>query len=153
LRPMRFQGVLELHGKTATGFAVPPEVVADLGSQKRPPVRVTVGGYTYRTTMAPMGGRFLIPVSAENRAAAGLTAGDEVTVEIEFDTETREIAMPADLAAALEPYPDARAYFDGLATSHRKEWVRWIEESKKVETRQARVAKAVEGLRAGNPRH
>jgi len=150
---MRFHGVLELHGKTATGFAVPPEVVTDLGPQKRPPVRVTVAGYTYRTTVAPMGGRFLIPLSAENRTAAGLNAGDEVPVEIELDTEARDIGVPADLAAALEPYPDARAYFEGLATSHRKEWVRWIEEAKKAETRAARVTTAVQGLRAGRPRH
>lgn len=145
--------MLELHGKTATGFAVPDEVVAGLGSDKRPPVRVTVAGYTYRTTVAPMGGRFLVPVSAANRAAAGLTAGAEVTVDIELDTDSRDVAVPPDLAAALEPHPGARAYFDGLATSHRKEWVRWIEESKKAETRAARVEKAVEGLRAGRPRH
>lgn len=150
---MRFRGVLELHGKTATGFAVPDEVVTGLGSQKRPPVRVTVAGYTYRTTMAPMGGRSLIPFSVEHRTAAGLTAGAEVDVDIELDTDSREVPVPADLAAGLAAYPEARAYFDGLATSHRKEWVRWIEEAKRADTREARVTKAVEGLRTGRPRH
>src|ERR1700712_2094916 len=119
---MRFRSVVELGGKTATGIEVPDEVVAALGSGRRPSVRVTVGGHTYRTTVASMGGRFLVPLSAENRSAAGAAAGDEVEVEIEVDDAPREVEIPADLAAALDGDPQARAFFDRLAFSHRKEW-------------------------------
>jgi uncharacterized protein YdeI (YjbR/CyaY-like superfamily) len=96
-----------------------------------------------------MGGRFLVPLSAENRAAAGVAAGDEVDVDIALDTAPREVIAPADLADALAHDDEARRFFDILAYTHRKEWVRWIEEAKKTETRNARVARAVEALRAG----
>jgi hypothetical protein len=148
---MRFQAVVELGGKTATGLRVPDEVVEGLGGGKRAAVRVRVGGHTYRTTVARMGGRFLVPLSAENRAAAGVAAGDAVEVEIELDTAPRTVEVPADLAAALAGEEAARAYFDGLAYTHRKEWVRWVEEAKRPETRARRVASTVEQLRAGRP--
>lgn len=118
---MRFHTVVELGGKTATGFQVPDEIVAALEQGRRPAVRVTVGGHGYASTVASMGGRFLVPLSAENRAAAGVAAGDE----------------------------SARAFFDGLAYTHRKEWVRWIEEAKRPEIRSTRVAKTAHALRAG----
>ena len=138
---------MTLGGKTATGLQVPDEVVTALGAGKRPPVVVTVGGHTYRSTIAPMGGAFWIPLAAEHREAAGLTAGDEVDVVVEHDPSPREVALPDDLAAAFDD--DVRAFFDGLAPSHRKEWVRWVEEAKKPETRAARVEKTVHSLRAG----
>jgi hypothetical protein len=144
---MEFRTTVTLGGKTATGLQVPDEVVTALGAGKRPPVVVTVGGHTYRTTVAPMGGAFWIPLAAEHREAAGLTAGEEVTVVVEHDTAPREVSLPDDLAAAFDD--DVRAFFDGLAPSHRKEWVRWVEEAKKPETRAARVEKTVESLRAG----
>ena len=149
LSAMRFRATVELGGKTATGIEVPPDVVAALGSGNRPPVTVTLGGHTYRTTVARMGGRFLIPLSAENRTAAGVAAGDQVDVDIEPDATPREVETPADLAAALAHDDAARAAFDGLSYTHRKEWVRWIEEAKKAETRATRLAKTVESLRAG----
>jgi hypothetical protein len=93
---VRFRSTVELGGKTATGIPVPAEVVAALGSHKRPAVRVTLGAHSYRSTVAPMGGRFMFPVSAENRAGAGVAAGDEVDVELELDTEPRELAVPPD---------------------------------------------------------
>jgi len=145
---MKFRATVELNGKTATGIEVPGDVVAALGSG-RPPVTVTIGGHTYRTTVARMGGRYLVPLSAENRAAAGVAAGDQVDVDIEPDSAPREVEVPADLAGALAGDDAARATFDGLAFTHRKEWVRWIEEAKKHETRAARLAKTVESLRAG----
>lgn len=148
---MRFRATVELGGKTATGLQVPDDVVAELGSGKRPAVSVTIGGYTYRTTVASMGGRFMIPLSAENRTAAGVAAGDEVDVDIEVDTAPREVIVPDDLAAALDG--PARTFFDGLAYTHRKEWVRWVEDAKKAETRTARIAKAVDDLRAGKRTH
>jgi hypothetical protein len=148
---MRFRATVELGGKTATGLQVPDDVVAGLGGGKRPAVAVTIGGHTYRTTVASMGGRFMIPLSAENRTAAGVAAGDEVDVDIVADTAPREVTVPDDLAAAFDP--GVRAIFDGLAYTHRKEWVRWVEEAKKPETRTARIAKTVEGLRAGKKTH
>ena len=144
---MEFRTTVVQSGKTATGLQVPDDVVAALGGGKRPPVTVTLGGYGYRTTVAPMGGAFWIPLAAEHREAAGLQAGQEVDVRVELDTATRETPLPEDLAAALDD--DARAFFDGLAPSHRKEWVRWVEEAKKPETRAARVEKTAEALRAG----
>jgi hypothetical protein len=144
---MEFRTTVTLGGKTATGLQVPDEVVAALGTGRRPPVVVTVGGYSYRSTVAPMGGAFWIPLAAEHREAAGVQAGAEVDVVVELDTAPREVALPDDLAAALDD--DVRAFFDGLAPSHRKEWVRWVEEAKKPETRAARIEKTVESLRAG----
>jgi len=146
---MKFRATVELGGKTATGIEVPESVVAALGSGNRPPVTVTIGGHSYRTTVARMGGRFLIPLSAENRTAAGVAAGDLVDVGIEPDTAPREVDVPADLAEVLARDDAARATFDGLSFTHRKEWVRWVEEAKKPETRATRLAKTVESLRAG----
>jgi hypothetical protein len=146
---MRFRTTVELGGKTATGIEVPEDVVTALGSGNRPPVTVTVGGHSYRTTVARMGGRFLVPLSAENRTAAGVAAGDQVEVDIELDSGPREVAVPGDLAAALAGDDTARANFDGLSFTHRKEWVRWIEEAKRPETRATRLAKTVESLHAG----
>ena len=144
---MEFRTTVVQSGKTATGLQVPDDVVAALGGGKRPPVTVTVGAHTYRTTVAPMGGAFWIPLAAEHREAAGLQAGQEVDVRVELDTATRETPLPEDLAAALDE--DARAFFDGLAPSHRKEWVRWVVEAKKPETRAARIEKTAEALKAG----
>jgi hypothetical protein len=146
---MKFRATVELHGKTATGIEVPDELVTALGAGNRPAVTVTVGGHSYRTTVSRMGGRFLIPLSAENRTAAGVSAGDEVDVGIEPDTAPREVEVPADLAEALAKDEAAKTTFDGLAFTHRKEWVRWVEEAKKAETRATRLAKTVEALHAG----
>ena len=145
--------MVELGGKTATGLAVPDEVVERLGAGKRPAVKVTIGDYTYRTTVAPMGGRSMVPLSAEHRSAAGVVAGDEIDVDIEADQEPRTVAVPADLGAALAGDEQARTFFDGLSYSRRKEWVRWIEEAKRAETRADRIDKAVASLHAGIPRH
>ena len=144
---MEFRTTVVQSGKTATGLQVPDDVVAALGGGKRPPVTVTLGGYGYRTTVAPMGGAFWIPLAGEHREAAGVRAGQEVDVRVELDTAPRETPLPEDLAAALDD--GARAFFEGLAPSHRKEWVRWVEEAKKPETRAARVEKTAEALRAG----
>jgi hypothetical protein len=146
---MKFRATVELGGKTATGIEVPDDVVAALGPGSRPPVTVTVGGHSYRTTVARMGGRFLVPLSAENRTAAGVAAADQVDVSIEPDTTPREVEVPADLAEALAKDDAARATFDGLSYTHRKEWVRWVEEAKKADTRATRLTKTVEALHAG----
>jgi hypothetical protein len=146
---MRFEATIELSGKSATGIQVPDHVVAKLGPAGRPAVVVTIGDHSYRTTVARMGGRYLVPLSAENRQAAGVAAGEQIQVDITLDTAVRTVEIPPDLAAALDP--PARAYFDALAFSHRKEWVRWIEDAKRPETRTNRVATAATRLREGRP--
>ncbi|MDV6279557.1 YdeI/OmpD-associated family protein [Rhodococcus sp. NM-2] len=146
---MRFRTTIELGGKTATGFRIPEDVVAELGSGRRPAVRVTIGGHTYRTTVAPMGGAFMIPLSAENRAGAGAAAGDEVDVDVELDTEPRVVTVPPDFADALDRQPDARTAFDALSYSNQRRHVLSIEGAKTDETRQRRIGKAVDALRQG----
>jgi Bacteriocin-protection, YdeI or OmpD-Associated/Domain of unknown function (DUF1905) len=143
---MRFHSTVTLGGKTATGIEVPEEVVIGLGRGKRPPVRVMLGDYSYRTTVAPMGGSYWIPLSAEHRGGAGLAAGDEVEVEIEVDDEPRVVDLPADLATALDQNPAARRAFDALSYSHQRQHVLAVEEAKKPETRQRRIEKAVADL-------
>ena len=149
---MRFRTTILLNGKTATGIAVPPDVVEALGGGKPPPVTVTLGAYAHRTTIAPRGERFLIPISAEHRAGAGVAAGDEVDVSVELDTAPRELTVPADLAAALDAGGDARRAFDGLSFSRRQSFVVNVEGAKTAETRERRIAKAVSALREGKAR-
>ncbi len=151
--PVTFHTTVELGGKTATGLHVPDDVVEALGTGKRPSVRVTIGGYTYPTTVARMGGRYLVPLSAENREAAGVSAGDEVDVEIELDTVPREVTVPPDLAEALAKDDRAREFFDSLACSHRKEWVRWVEDTKRPQTRESRIGQTVTALTEGRRAH
>ena len=145
---MRFGTVILSSGKTTTGIRVPDEIVAGLGRGKRPPVRVTINGHAYRSTVAVMGGRFMVGVSAENRALAGVSGGDHVDVEIELDTEPREVAVPDDLARALQEQPAAKRFFDGLSYSKQQWFVLSVEGAKTPETRRRRVAKAIEMLRA-----
>jgi hypothetical protein len=145
---MRFEAKVELHGKTATGIEVPEPVMSSLGESKRPAVAVSIAGHQYRTTVSRMGGRYLIPLSAENRQAAGVSAGDTVEIEIELDDAPRTVEVPEDLQAALDAEDSqTRAFFTGLAFSHRKEWVRWIEEAKRPQTRADRVTRTVAALR------
>ena len=146
---MLFHATLILNGKTATGIQVPDAIVEQLGAGKRPPVRVTIGSYTYRTTVAPMGGQFWIPVSAENRAGAGINAGDDLDVEIEIDTEPRAVTVPADLMAALDADPAAKQAFEKLSYSNKRLHVLSVEDAKTPETRQRRVEKVITTLRGG----
>jgi uncharacterized protein DUF1905/bacteriocin resistance YdeI/OmpD-like protein len=143
---MRFRTTIRQSGKTATGIALPPEIVEALGKGKRPPVRVTINGHTYRSTVAVMGGEFMVGVSAEQRANAGAAGGDEVDVDIELDTEPREVTVPPDFAEALEVALDAKRAFEGLSYSNRFRHVLSIEQAKTAETRQRRIVKAVAEL-------
>jgi hypothetical protein len=144
---VKFTAPLVLHGKTATGFEVPAEVVTALGAGKRPPVKVTINGYTYQNTVAPMGGQFLIGVSAEHRKGAGVAAGDLLTVELELDAAPREVVPPQDLVAALDAEPGARGRFDALSYTMRKEHTRSVESAKAEATRLRRIEKIVADLR------
>ncbi|MFB4292383.1 YdeI/OmpD-associated family protein [Nonomuraea sp. ATR24] len=146
---MSFRTTVELAGRTATGFEVPAGIVEALCSGRRPAVTVTVNGYSYRSTVAVMGGRYLLPLSAEHRQGAGVAAGDEVEVTLELDTAPREVAVPGDLAEALGRAPEAKAFFDGLSYSRRRRVVLQVEGAKKAETRQRRVADAITKLAAG----
>ncbi|GAA3631889.1 YdeI/OmpD-associated family protein [Microlunatus ginsengisoli] len=142
----RFQTTIELNGKTATGFRVPTEVVEALGSGKKPKVRVTIGPHTYRSTIAVYGGTSMLPLSAENRSAAGVAAGDLVAVVLELDTAPRTVELPDDLAAALAASPGAREAFDALSYSLQRERAESVASAKRAETRQRRIATIVDGL-------
>ena len=146
---MRFRASIELAGKTATGIEVPAAVVAKLGSSKKPAVRVTIKGYTYRSTVASMGGRFMLPVSAEVREAAGVAARDKVDVDVELDTAPREVTVPADFSRALTREPAAKRFFEGLSFSNKQRIVIAIEAAKTPETRERRITKSVSSLREG----
>ena len=145
-----FRTTVEREG-TGTFLRVPPDVVAQLGSRKRPPVRVTLGGHTFRSTIAIYGADFYLPLKAANREEAGVAAGDFVDVTVELDEEPRIVEIPDDLAAALAADGDASAAFDRLSYSHRREYVEWIDEAKRAETRARRIAGTVERLHAGRP--
>ena len=149
---MRFRTTIRQSGKTATGIQVPDEVVEALGSGKRPAVRVTINGYTYRSTVAVLSGVYMVGVNAEHRAAAGVAGGDEVDVEMELDTAPREVTVPADLAAALDAEPDARRTFDGLSYSNKSWHVLQVAGAKTDETRQRRIARSVAVLKQGRAR-
>jgi len=145
---MRFRTKILPAGKTAAGIEVPAKVVAALGSSKRPPVRATINGYTYRSTVAVMGGKFMLGVSNEVRQSAGVAAGDTVDIDLELDTETREVELPADFAAALAKDARAKKFFDSLSYSKKLRLVIPID-IKNVETRKERIARTVAGLREG----
>lgn len=149
---MRFHTRLLQSGKTATGIEVPAEVVSALGAGKRPPVRVTINGFTYRSTIAVMGGTFMVGVSADNRAGAGIKGGDEIDVDIELDSSPRELDVPAELEAALDADPDARRTFDGLSYSNRSWHVLQVTGARTDETRERRIAKSIAALREGRAR-
>lgn len=138
-----FRSTVELSGKTATGLEVPAEVVETLGSGKRPAVEVGIGSHTYRSTVAVMDGRFMLPLSSENREAAGVSAGDAVEVRLTLDTAPRVVEVPADFAAALAAEPVAKEFFDTLSYSLQRWHVLSIEGAKTQATRERRVAKSV----------
>ncbi|MCP2328260.1 hypothetical protein HDA40_006767 [Hamadaea flava] len=129
------------------GLEVPPEVVEALGGGKRPPVVITVNGHTWKSRVAIMRGRNLLGLSNANRQAAGVTVGEEVEVTLELDAEPRVVVEPDDFARALDADPAARAAYDGLAHSHKREHVLAIESAKKPETRARRIEKAIAMLR------
>lgn len=120
-----------------------------LGAGKRPPVRVTIRGYTYRNTVAVMEGRYMISVSAEVREKAGVAGGEEVDVDLELDTEKREVEVPEDLAAALKRDPEACRFFDGLSYSNKRRLVMAIDAAKAADTRSRRIEKTVANLHDG----
>ena len=141
--PVEFVAELLGTGGSTTGFEVPPEVVTTLGAGKRPKVVVTIGGHSWRTSIAPMGGGFMLGVSAANRASTGLLAGQKVTVIVAVDDAPRVVEVPADLAEALAGAPEATAAWARLSYSHQRAHVEAVLAAKRPETRAARVLKTL----------
>jgi hypothetical protein len=137
----------------AAAVVLDDDCVAAVGEgAKRFPVVATVNGYTWRTTITRMGGEFLLGLNRAVRQEAGVEAGDTVEVKLDLDTAPREVEVPEALANALAEDSQARAAFERLAYTHRNEYARWIAEAKRDETRQRRLAQALEMLRQGRTR-
>jgi hypothetical protein len=146
---VKFRTTILAAGKNITGIHVPDEVVAALGSSRKPAVAVTLNGYTYRSTVASMRGKFMVGVSADVRAKSGVKGGDTLDVEIVLDTAPRVLEIPPDLAAALAAEPAAQAAFDKLSYSNKRRHTMPLDEAKTAETRARRIEKSVENLKAG----
>ncbi len=146
----RFTVELERVGKTATMFRVPFDLKEAFG-RARPPVAVTIRGHTWRTTPGVYDGVGHIVVNRSVKAATGVDAGDRVQIEMELDTKPRTVRVPADLRAALAADPVAKKAFADMSYTHRREYVEWVEEAKRPDTRARRVAGTVERVRAGRP--
>ena len=151
--PQRFRAVLRPAGDTGgSAFDIPLEVAAALSEAKRPPVTVTINGHEYRTRLAVYGGQPMVGVSKAHRTAAGIDLGDEFEAEVALDTEPRVIEVPPDLAEALVADAAAAETFDRLSYTHRRDYVLWITQAKRPETRARRVTDALDRLREGKPR-
>ncbi|MGW0664701.1 YdeI/OmpD-associated family protein [Streptodolium elevatio] len=143
---MKFQTYVE-PPEPMRGLEVPPDVVEALGGGARPPVTITVNGHTWKSRVAILRGRHLLGLSNANRQAAGVEIGEPVEVEVELDTEPRTVVEPEDFARALDDDPVARAAYDNLSHSRKREHVLAIESAKKPETRRRRIDKAIAALR------
>jgi hypothetical protein len=149
---MKFRAELQRTGGNTTGFEVPQEIVDGLGGGGRPKVVVTLTGYTWRSSIAKMGGSYWLGVSAQHRAGAGVAGGDVLDVVVELDTAERTVIVPDDLAAALHGDPAAKSFWDGLSFSNKRWHVEQIEGAKTADTRARRVTRSVEMLAAGRAR-
>jgi hypothetical protein len=132
-----------------TGIQVPEDAVAKLASGKRPAVKVTLNGFTYRSTVAVMGGKFLIPLSAERRGLAKVKGGDKLDINLELDLSPREVELHADFKKALDKDKKAKAFFEGLSYSSKSGFAVPIIQAKTEETRKRRIEKALSDLKAG----
>jgi hypothetical protein len=146
---MRFRTEILANGKTAAGIEIPLDVLDALGTSRKPAVSVSLNGYTYRSTVATVNGMYMVGVSNDVRTAAGVAAGQVVDVDIELDTEPRVVAVPPDLAAALDAEPEARRFFETLSYSNKRRVVMPIDDAKTPETRGRRIEKSVASLREG----
>lgn len=147
---MRFRTTLAKGERNNTaGIVIPPEVIDSFGAGKRPPVKVTINGYTYPGTVAVMGGDFMVSLAAEHREKAGVSGGDTVDVDIEHDPSPRTVEVPDDLASALKT-AGAWDAFQSLAPSRRKEHVRGVNDAKAPETRARRINAVVQAASPGS---
>jgi len=149
---MKFRTTIRQSEGSATGIEIPDDVMAALGAGKKPPVKLSVNGYAYRSTVATVDGKSMVGFSAAHRTASGLNGGDAVDVDIEVDTEPRIVELPEDLAAALDAEPKARETFDKLSNSMKGYHVSQVLDAKTPETRQRRIEKSISVLREGKPR-
>jgi Bacteriocin-protection, YdeI or OmpD-Associated/Domain of unknown function (DUF1905) len=149
---VHFKTQLQPRGPAAAVILDDAQVAAVGEGAKRFPVVATVNGYTWRTSVARMGGEFLLGLNKEVRQGAGVAAGDEVEVTVELDTAPREVEVPEALAAALAADPQVKTSFEHMAFTHRKEYAHWVAEAKQEKTRQRRVQQALEMIRAGKTR-
>ena len=146
---LQFDGRLE-SDQGACFIRVPPQTLTALGEGKRAPVKVTLNGYTYRTTIAVYGGKSYIGVRREVREAAGVAAGDRLTVGLEYDAQVRTVDLPQVLRVALEADAATAAAFEKLSYTRRKEFVQWVTGAKRAETQRRRMEQAMAMLR-GRP--
>jgi hypothetical protein len=149
---MKFTAELESSGKNTAGFVVPADVVEALGGGAHPKVSVTVNGYTFRTSIARMGGRFMLGFSAERRTEAGVTPGEVLDVEVELDTAPRELDVPKELTAALAADAKAKEFWDTLSYSKQQWHVLQVTTAKTDATRDRRIEKSIGMLREGKAR-
>jgi hypothetical protein len=149
---LKLTATLVARGPAAAVVLDEQQVAAVGEGARRFPVVATVNGYAWRTSVMRMGGEFLVGLNRAVRAEAGVEAGDTVVVEIELDRAPREVEPPKALADALAGDAEARAAFERLSYTHRKEYARWVEEARREETRTRRVAEALARLREGRPR-
>jgi hypothetical protein len=148
----RFRTTILTTGKTTMGFEIPPAVVDALGAGKRPPVKVTINGYTYRNTVAVMSGAYMIGVSNEHRGPAGVQGGEDVEIELELDTAPRVVEVPPDFRAALDADAAARSTFEALSYSNKSWHVLQVTGTKNPDTRARRIEKSITALREGRIR-
>jgi len=137
---------ITLHRDGSVCFIPIPFDPKEVFGKVRAPVKVTLNGYTYRSTIAAMGGTVCIPLRKSNREAARLVGNETLEVELVLDTEQREVVVPKDLLKALTAAPGARQRWDALSYTHRREHVEAIEGAKKPETRERRIQAAVRVL-------
>jgi Domain of unknown function (DUF1905)/Bacteriocin-protection, YdeI or OmpD-Associated len=143
---MKFKTKLLTAGKTATGIKIPPEIIEKLGGGKKPLVKVTINGFTYRSAVAVMGGAFMVGVNAENRDGAKVKGGDIINVTIELDTEERKIEIPGDFQKVLNKNSATKKKFEALSNSKKKALTIPIANGKTEETRNRNIEKAMKIL-------
>jgi hypothetical protein len=143
---IKFKTELLQAKKTATGIQVPDEIVEKLGAGKKPPVCITINGYTYRSTIAVMGGVYMVGVSAEHRAGANVKGGDMIEVTIELDTKPREVELPESFINALNKNAAAKKKFEALSYSKQLTLVLPVKNAKTEETAQRNILKAINAL-------
>ena len=145
---MKFKTKVVQNGNN-TGIHVPAEIVEKLNAGKKPPVNITVNDHTYRSSIAVMGGKFMISLSAENRKAANVKGGDEVEINIEFDASPREVELPTEFQKALNKNVAAKKTFESLSYSKKQWLVLPIKDAKTEETKMKRMEKALATLKDG----
>jgi Bacteriocin-protection, YdeI or OmpD-Associated/Domain of unknown function (DUF1905) len=147
-KKVSFETILTAFGNN-TGIVIPEELVMSLESGKKPPVIVTINGFSYKNTVAVMGGQFLVGVNSDIRKKTGLQGGDPIEVTLELDTEPRVLEIPADFQQALDSNRVAKDFFEKLSYSNKQRFVLPLDQTKNPETRQKRIEKAIKDLSEG----